>query len=152
MVQSYVLYALQQRRAVRTTLSYILKLRTVLVVPFQKTEFVLVAKVLRNGSWEGFSLNLIKRLFRFVDSLSVVGVDGVDDPVALGVVLVPQGLELFLPTQVPEVEPKINGINSLNVVIGIGKIGTCHQRRYRGSRLSLRTSRSWDRDRVSSFG
>ena len=49
---------------------------------------------------------LIKGLFRFLNSFPVVGVDGVDDAVTLGVVLVPQGLQLLLTAQVPEVQPK----------------------------------------------
>ena len=49
---------------------------------------------------------LIKGLFRFLNSFPVVGVDSVDDAVTLGVVLVPQGLQLLLTAQVPEVQSK----------------------------------------------
>ena len=41
-----------------------------------------------------------------LDPLAVVRVDGVDDGVALGVVLVPQRLQLGLTAKVPKIQPE----------------------------------------------
>ena len=49
----------------------------------------------------------VEGTFRFFNSLSVVRVDGEDDAVALGVVLIPQRLQFCLATQIPKIQPEI---------------------------------------------
>ena len=48
----------------------------------------------------------VEGTFRFLNPLSVVRVDGVDDAVALGVVLIPQRLQFCLATQIPKIQPE----------------------------------------------
>jgi len=57
--------------------------------------------------------HLVKWFLRFFHSFSVVGVDCVDDCVALGIVFIPECLQLFLTSQVPKVQSIRKGIQQI---------------------------------------